>query len=80
MQAAIKPDHILDAKGLCCPMPAVRTSLKLEQMGLGEVVEVLTTDEVSKRDLPAWCKNTGHELLGIEEEGDIYKIFIKKSY
>lgn len=78
MHTVIKPDHILDAKGLCCPMPAVKTSLKLEQVNEGEIIEVLTTDEVSKKDLPAWCKNTGHELLGIEEEGDVYKIFIRK--
>lgn len=75
---AIKSDYTLDAKSLCCPMPAVKTSLYLEGMKKGEVVEVLTTDAVSKRDLPAWCKNTGHELLGIIESDEVLKIYIRK--
>lgn len=75
---AIKPDYILDAKGLCCPMPAVKTALQLEHMKQGEVVEVLTTDAVSKRDLPKWCENTGNELLDIIDSDEVLKIFIRK--
>lgn len=78
-RSTIKPDHILDAKGLCCPMPAVKTSLRLESLTAGEILDVMTTDPVSKVDLPAWCKNTGNELLGLEEEGDITHIYIRKT-
>ncbi|MBI4972416.1 MAG: sulfurtransferase TusA family protein, partial [Candidatus Omnitrophica bacterium] len=40
-------DKTLDAKGLSCPMPSVKTALALEQMEIGQVIEVLTDDPVS---------------------------------
>jgi TusA-related sulfurtransferase len=72
-------DKTLDARGLSCPMPSVKTALALEQMNPGEVLEVLTDDAVSKRDLPVWAESTGNELLGVKEEDSIIKIYIKKS-
>lgn len=69
----------LDARGLSCPMPSVKTALALEQMSLGEVLEVLTDDPVSKKDLPVWAQSTGNELLGITEEDKTIKIYLKKS-
>jgi len=42
-------DRTLDARGLSCPMPAVKTALAFEEMGIGEVIEGLTDDPVSKR-------------------------------
>lgn len=74
----IKTDLTLDVLGLICPLPAVKTALKLEKMKAGEVLEVLTSDEVSKTDLPTWCKQTGNEFLGLIEENGAFKIYIKK--
>lgn len=76
---SIQPNTVLDAKGMSCPMPSVQTSLKLEQMNKGEVIEVLTTDEASKHDLPAWAKDTGNELLAVDTDPEsVTHIFIKK--
>lgn len=72
-------DKTLDARGLSCPMPSVKTALALEQMSLGEVLEVLTDDPVSKRDLPVWAESTGNELLGVKEEDKTIKIYLKKA-
>lgn len=71
-------DKTLDARGLCCPMPSVKTALALEGMAESEVIEILTDDPVSKRDLPLWAQATGNELLGIEEAGTIIKIYLRK--
>lgn len=71
-------DKTLDAKGLSCPMPSVKTALALEAMGNGEVLLVLTDDPVSKRDLPVWAESTGNTLLGLEEDGAVIKIYLKK--
>ncbi|HHL40842.1 MAG TPA: sulfurtransferase TusA family protein [Deltaproteobacteria bacterium] len=68
----------LDARGLCCPMPSVKTSLALESMAGGEVIEVLTDDLISKRDLPRWAEATGNELLGLVEEDSTVRIYIRK--
>ena len=72
-------DKTLDAKGLSCRMPSVKTALALEQMEIGQVIEVLTDDPVSKRDLPLWAQNTGNELLEMKEEDKVIKIYLRKA-
>ena len=76
--AEFSVDKTLDARGLSCPMPSVRTALTLEGMAHGQVLEVLTDDPVSKRDLPVWAQSTGNELLGLKEEGGTIKIYLRK--
>lgn len=72
-------DKTLDATGLVCPMPSVKTAIAIEQMGLGQILEVITDDPVSKRDLPVWAQNTGNELLQIKEEDKVIKIYLRKT-
>ena len=60
-------------------MPSVKTALELEGMNPGEVLRVLTDDPVSKKDLPVWAESTGNVLLGINEEGSIISIYLRKS-
>lgn len=72
-------DKTLDARGLSCPMPSVKTALALEQMNSGQVLEVLTDDPVSKKDLPVWAESTGNELLGLKEEDSTIKIYLRKA-
>ena len=52
---------------------------KLKELEVGQVLEVLADDVGIKEDMPAWCRTTGNELLGIEEEAGGYKVYIKKS-
>ncbi|MBI3398262.1 MAG: sulfurtransferase TusA family protein [Deltaproteobacteria bacterium] len=72
-------DKTLDARGLTCPMPSVKAALALEHMEIGQVIEVLTDDPVSKRDLPVWAQSTGNELLGMKEEEKVIKIYLRKA-
>ncbi len=77
----IEPDSTLDAKGLCCPIPILKTSKAIKGIQVGQVLEVQATELGSKRDIPAWCKMTGHEILGVtEEEGPpkVYKFYIRR--
>jgi len=64
----ITTHHTLDARGMACPMPSVKTALKLEEMNVGEVLLVITDDPVSKQDLPVWAKASGNAILDIREE------------
>ena len=75
----MKADVTLDCIGLYCPMPIYQTAKKLEELKTGQVLEVLADDEGIKEDMPAWCRATGNELLGIEEAAEGYKVYIKKS-
>ena len=69
----------LDARGLLCPMPSVRTALELESMAPGEIIEVITDDPVSKRDLPAWAESTGNSVVEIRDEGSAIRIYVRKA-
>lgn len=71
-------DKVLDAKGLACPMPIVKTRKEMKDMESGQVLEIQATDKGAKADLAAWSKSGGHELLDSQEEGDVLKFWIKK--
>jgi tRNA 2-thiouridine synthesizing protein A len=69
---------VLDAKGLACPMPIVKTKKAINELNTGDVLEIHATDKGAKSDLTAWAKSGGHELLKDTEEGDVLKFWIKK--
>jgi tRNA 2-thiouridine synthesizing protein A len=63
-------DQTLDASGLNCPMPILKTKKALKQMEPGQVLEVISTDAGSVKDLVAFCNQTGNILLkSIEVDG-----------
>ena len=70
----------MDAKGLLCPFPVIKTSEAIKQVKVGEVLEVLTTDPGSKPDLSSWARMTGNELVSSTEAGNpkVYKFQIRR--
>lgn len=74
----MQADQTLDCFGLLCPMPIIKTAEKIKSMSVGQTLEVLATDDGIKTDMPAWCKATGQEFLGVEEEALEYKVYLKK--
>jgi rhodanese-related sulfurtransferase/TusA-related sulfurtransferase len=76
---SLKTDLVLDAKGLACPMPIVKTKKAMNSVEAGQVVEVQATDKGSKADLKAWAESTGHQYLGTIEEGGVLKHYLRKS-
>ena len=74
----IKADVQLDAKGLACPMPIVRTKKAMNDLQDGQVLEVQATDKGSKADLAAWAKTVGHQYIGTVEESDVLYHYIRK--
>ena len=75
----MKADETLDCVGLYCPMPIVHTSRKIKELKSGQVLEVLSDDKGIKEDMPAWCKTTGNECLGVQEEKGIFHAYVKKT-
>jgi tRNA 2-thiouridine synthesizing protein A len=69
---------VLDAKGLACPMPIVKTKKAMKEIESGEVLEIHATDQGAKSDLTAWAKSGGHELLQHEEDNGVFKFWIQK--
>ena len=74
----IKADVQLDAKGLACPMPIVKTKKAMNDLDEGQVLEVQATDKGSKADLAAWAKTVGHQYIGTVEEGEVLYHYIRK--
>ena len=75
----IKTDFVLDAKGLACPMPIVKTKKAINNLEAGQVLEVQATDKGSKADIKAWSESSGHQYLGTVEEGDVLKHYLRKA-
>lgn len=75
----VKANLVLDAKGLACPMPIVKTKKTMNDLQPGEVLEVMATDKGSLADLKAWSEKTGHQYIGTVEKNDVLHHFIRKS-
>lgn len=61
--------HTLDARGLLCPLPVIRTQNAVKKLQPGDTLEVLCSDPGAKADIPAWCRVCGHRVVSIEERG-----------
>ncbi|MBO1626282.1 sulfurtransferase TusA family protein [Bacillus arachidis] len=71
--------QVLDVKGSACPMPIVKTKKAMEALQSGEVLEIHLTDKGAIKDIPAWSKTGGHEVLDHTEENGVLKFWIKKA-
>jgi tRNA 2-thiouridine synthesizing protein A len=71
--------YTVDARGLSCPQPVLKSKKTLKTLKIGQVLEILTTDPGSKRDIPAWAHVTGQELLISEEYGsEGFRFLVKR--
>jgi tRNA 2-thiouridine synthesizing protein A len=68
----------VDARGLSCPMPIVKTAMAVKAVPSGALIEVLATDPGSQRDFVAWCRSTGHELVEQTTEGPVHRFLIRR--
>jgi tRNA 2-thiouridine synthesizing protein A len=79
MPVDIKVDQTLDAKGLSCPLPILKTKKAVEALAKDQVLKVVTTDPGSKNDMASWAKRTGNEVLKMEEGSGSFTFYIKKT-
>jgi len=79
MSEPITPDATLDQRGAGCPGPLMALVGKVKDADPGTVIELLTSDEGSKDDVPAWLEEAGHELLDVEAEDDYWRIYVRTS-
>jgi tRNA 2-thiouridine synthesizing protein A len=71
-------DNTLDASGLNCPLPILKTKKELAKMDAGQILEVISTDAGSVKDIEAFCNQTGNKLISNVEEGGKYIFTIEK--
>jgi tRNA 2-thiouridine synthesizing protein A len=68
----------VDARGLSCPMPIVKTAQAIKTIASGELLEVLATDAGSVKDFAAWSRTTGHELVEQSADGGVYRFVLRR--
>ena len=67
-----------DATGLLCPLPVLRANRKMRELDPGGLLVVRATDPAAEQDFPAYCRQTGHELVSAAREGDVLVFVIRK--
>jgi len=68
----------VDARGTACPGPLLEAKKAIGTIGSGDIMEILSADEGTKRDIPKWANKKGHEYLGTVEDSGFFKIYLKK--
>ena len=68
----------VDATGLNCPLPILRCKKGLSEVSAGQILKVISTDPGSVKDFNAFCIQTGHELLHLDQAESTFTFYIKK--
>ena len=73
-----KSDRTLDCLGLYCPEPVYRTRMELDNMEIGEILEILADDPAAEADIRSLVKSLEQEILSVSKDGSTVRILIKK--
>ena len=71
--------HVLDCKGLQCPLPVIKTAQAIKTIEPGQVLELLATDPGVEPDMKAWTTRTGNDLMEIDRNGATFRFLIRKA-
>lgn len=70
----------VDARGSYCPGPLMELVKTIKSAQVGDVIEILSNDEGSAKDIPVWVKKMKHELVYRKKVNDYWKIAIRKKH
>jgi len=76
---ALTPQKLVDARGTACPGPLLAAKKAIGDLETGDIMEILSSDEGTKHDIPKWCEKMEHEFMGIVEEASYSRLFLKKA-
>ncbi len=79
MESVQTSQQTLDARGLNCPLPILRTKKTLNAMATGDTLKIVATDPGSLKDMVAFCSQTGNTLLSSAQNGSDYEFYIRKA-
>ncbi len=78
MAAVAEEKIVIDARGSFCPGPLMELIRGIRQAKVGETIEVWSSDQGSRRDIPFWIQKAGHELVGVVDEVGYARFVVKK--
>ncbi|MEM8792377.1 MAG: sulfurtransferase TusA family protein [Pseudomonadota bacterium] len=70
-----RPDAVLDATGLLCPLPVLKARKRLKDLTQGQILEVHADDPAARVDIPHFCAEQGHEFIGAEDRANGLLVF-----
>jgi tRNA 2-thiouridine synthesizing protein A len=70
---------VVDARNTFCPGPLMELIANMKQAEVGDVIELLSTDEGTASDVPEWVNKVGHEMIGTEKVDDVWHIKVRKA-
>ncbi len=71
-------EHVLDAKGLICPLPVLKARKILLNLNAGDILRVTVTDRAAPKDFALFCQETGHILKSVKECGDNVEVTVER--
>ena len=71
-------DLDIDARGLLCPLPVLRLRKRMMPLEPGQIARLWATDPAAHVDVPHFCAEAGHEMLGTEEDGEATGFLVRK--
>jgi tRNA 2-thiouridine synthesizing protein A len=71
-------DKLVDARGTSCPGPLLAAKRSITELSVGGIMELLSSDSGTKRDVPLWADKMGHQFLGVIDEAGYARIFVKR--
>jgi TusA-related sulfurtransferase len=75
---ALTAAECIDARGAACPGPLLEAKKGMGKVGIGEVIEVWSSDPATKNDMGAWAGKVGHEFLGVVETDGYDRVFLRR--
>ncbi|HEY3284149.1 MAG TPA: sulfurtransferase TusA family protein [Armatimonadota bacterium] len=75
---SITPDKTVDARAMACPGPLLEAKKAIGAVTVGQVLEIQSGDKGSREDIPAWCKKTGQEYLGVVERDGYDSLYVTR--
>ncbi|MCX7792902.1 MAG: sulfurtransferase TusA family protein [Thermodesulfovibrionales bacterium] len=75
----IKADLTADIVYMMCPMHLLKLQEMIKKVEPGQIIEIITDYDGALEDIPGWCEKTGHEFIGVEEDTDFYKFYIRRT-
>ena len=75
---AVTAAEIIDARGAACPGPLLEAKKGMGKVAIGDVVEVWSSDPVTKSDMAAWAGKVGHEFMGVIEADGYDRVFLRR--
>jgi len=76
--SSYKPYKTLDARGLLCPEPVLKTNEAIRSIEVGQILEVQADDPAAKSDITSWARRTGHELLSVTEQDGLLTFLLRR--